>query len=133
MKNLTILHSNDLHGDFLAEEIDAKLMGGVSMLSGYVSTVRQEEKNALYCIAGDVFQGSLIDSDYQGLSTIDILNLIDIDVMSLGNHELDYGISHMLFAGRYANFEVINANFIIKTCIQFFNQTNARCTTVAFG
>ena len=36
IKKLTILHSNDLHGDFLAEELDAKLMGGVSMLSGYV-------------------------------------------------------------------------------------------------
>ncbi len=35
--------------------------------------------------------------------------------MSLGNHELDYGISHMLFAGRYANFDVINANFIVKS------------------
>ena len=34
-KNLTLLHSNDLHGDFLAEKIDEQLMGGVSMLSRY--------------------------------------------------------------------------------------------------
>ena len=45
LKKLTILHSNDLHGDFLAEEIDSKLVGGVSMLSGYVNKVRNEEKN----------------------------------------------------------------------------------------
>ena len=55
IKKLTILHSNDLHGDFLAEEIDEQLIGGVSMLSGYVSKVRREEKNAIYCIAGDMF------------------------------------------------------------------------------
>ena len=36
LKKLTILHSNDLHGDFLAEKIDEKLIGGVSMLSGYL-------------------------------------------------------------------------------------------------
>ena len=48
MKKLTILHSNDLHGDFLAEEVDTKLIGGVSMLSGYVGKVRREEKNAIW-------------------------------------------------------------------------------------
>ena len=42
IKKLTILHSNDLHGDFLAEEVDARLVGGVSMLSGYVNKVRRE-------------------------------------------------------------------------------------------
>ena len=36
-KHLTILHSNDLHGDFLAEKIDEKLVGGVSLLSGYIN------------------------------------------------------------------------------------------------
>lgn len=30
LKKLTILHSNDLHGDFLAKEMDEKLLGGVS-------------------------------------------------------------------------------------------------------
>ena len=32
MKKLTILHSNDMHGDFLAEKIDDNLVGGVSMI-----------------------------------------------------------------------------------------------------
>ena len=36
LKKLTLLHSNDLHGDFLVEKVDDKLVGGVSMLSGYV-------------------------------------------------------------------------------------------------
>ena len=45
LKKLTILHSNDMHGDFLAEQIDERLVGGVSLLSGYVNKVRREEKN----------------------------------------------------------------------------------------
>ena len=44
LKKLTLLHSNDMHGDFLAEKIDCKLVGGVSLLSGYVNKVRAEEK-----------------------------------------------------------------------------------------
>ena len=37
LKKLTILHSNDMHGDFLAEQIDERLVGGGSLLSGYVN------------------------------------------------------------------------------------------------
>ena len=35
MKNLkkTILHSNDMHGDFLAEQIDERLVGGTCTLT----------------------------------------------------------------------------------------------------
>jgi 5'-nucleotidase len=42
-KKLTILHSNDLHGDFLAENVDERLIGGVSRLSGYVNQTRRDE------------------------------------------------------------------------------------------
>ncbi len=69
LKKLTLLHSNDLHGDFLVEKVDDKLVGGVSMLSGYVNKVRREEENVIYAIAGDMFQGSLIDSEFKGVST----------------------------------------------------------------
>ena len=37
LKKLTLLHSNDMHGDFNAEQVDEALIGGVSMLSGYIN------------------------------------------------------------------------------------------------
>ena len=40
VKKLTLLHYNDLHGDFLAEKIGEQLICGISMLSGYVNKVR---------------------------------------------------------------------------------------------
>ena len=110
LKKLTILHSNDMHGDFLSEEVDAGLMGGVSMLSGYISKVRSEEANVIYAIAGDMFRGSLIDSEFQGISTIEIMNLLTPDVVTVGNHELDYGLAHLLFLEKCASFPIINAN-----------------------
>ncbi|MBQ3008097.1 MAG: metallophosphoesterase, partial [Oscillospiraceae bacterium] len=96
-KKLTLLHSNDLHGDFTAENVDEKLTGGVSMLSGYVNKVRREEPNTIYAIAGDMFRGSVIDSEYKGISTIEIMNTISPDVVTVGNHETDYGVAHLLF------------------------------------
>lgn len=114
LEKLTILHSNDLHGDFLAKDTDEKLLGGVSMLSGYINKVREEE-NALYVISGDMFRGSLIDQEYQGISTIEIMNLLAPDVVTLGNHEVDYGIAHLLFLEKCARFPIINANIYITT------------------
>lgn len=114
LKKLTILHSNDMHGDFLAEQIDENLVGGVSFLSGYVNQVRKQEKNVIYAIAGDMFRGSVIDSEYKGVSTIGIMNLLGPDVATIGNHEVDYGLSHLLFLEKCANFPIINANFHIR-------------------
>lgn len=115
LKKLTLLHSNDLHGDFMAEEVDSKLVGGVSLLSGYVNKVRQEEENVIYAIAGDMFRGSIIDSEYEGISTIEIMNMLGPDVVTVGNHEVDYGIAHLLFLEKCADFPIINANLHIKT------------------
>ena len=55
----TLLHSNDMHGDFLAEieQGSGKLIGGLGLLSGYISKVREEEENVIYVIAGIWFKG----------------------------------------------------------------------------
>ncbi len=122
LKTLTLLHSNDLHGDFLAEQVDEKLTGGVSMLSGYISKTRKEEKNVLYAISGDMFKGSLIDQEYKGISTIEIMNLLAPDVVTLGNHEVDYGLAHLLFLEKCAKFPIINANmFLTSNNVRLFN------------
>lgn len=115
LKKLTILHSNDLHGDFMAKEVDKELLGGISMLSGYIDKVRHEEENVLYTISGDMFRGSIIDSEYKGMSTIEIMNMLAPDVVTLGNHEVDYGLAHLLFIEKCAQFPIINANMYITT------------------
>lgn len=113
---LTLLHSNDMHGDFLAEvqEGQGKLIGGLGLLSGYISQVRAEEEHVIYAIAGDMVQGSLIDAEYKGASTIELMNFLSPDVVTLGNHELDYGLPHLLFLEKVANFPIVNANLYMK-------------------
>lgn len=115
-RKMTILHSNDMHGDFLAEQAagGGELIGGLPLLSGYINKVRAEEDNVLFVIAGDMVQGSIIDSDFKGVSTIEIMNYLAPDVVSLGNHEVDYGLPHLLFLEKIANFPIVNANLYIK-------------------
>jgi 5'-nucleotidase/UDP-sugar diphosphatase len=113
---LTILHSNDMHGDFLSEVRggEGKLIGGLALLSGYIRSVRREAENVLYAISGDMVQGSIIDSEYRGISTIEIMNYLAPDVVSLGNHEFDYGLPHLLFLEKVANFPIVNANLYLR-------------------
>ena len=115
-KKFTIIHSNDMHGDFLAE-IGGKpgtTIGGLALLSGYLNKVRAEEEHVLYVVSGDMVQGSLIDSEYKGISTMEIMNYLSPDVVALGNHEFDYGLPHLLFLEKMANFPIVNANLYIK-------------------
>jgi 5'-nucleotidase len=115
-KKFTILHSNDMHGDFLSEAQKGKgeLIGGLALLSGYINQVRKTEENVLYVISGDMVQGSLIDAEYKGISTMEIMNYLAPDVVALGNHEFDYGLPHLLFLEKMANFPIVNANLYIK-------------------
>ena len=92
--HLTILHSNDIHGAFQPEEKDGVMTGGLALLSGYVKEARQEN-GAVYAVAGDLFRGSIIDSEFEGVSTIDLMNVLHPDVATVGNHEVDYGIAHL--------------------------------------
>lgn len=120
-KRFTILHSNDMHGDFFAEVAQeeagqgaGELIGGLALLSGYINRVRAEEENVLYVISGDMVQGNIIDTEYRGISTIEIMNYLAPDVVALGNHELDYGLPHLLFLEKVANFPIVNANLYMK-------------------
>ncbi len=115
-QKITILHSNDMHGDFLAEAggSPGELIGGLALLSGYLNRVRSEEDHVLYVIAGDMVQGSLIDTEYRGISTVEIMNYLSPDVVTLGNHELDYGLEHLLFLEKMASFPIVNANLYLK-------------------
>lgn len=113
---LTLLHSNDMHGDFFSEARvgEDKLVGGLALLSGYIRRVRRETPNVLYTISGDMVQGSVIDSEYRGISTIEIMNYLAPDVVSLGNHEFDYGLPHLLFLEKVATFPIVNANLYLS-------------------
>ena len=120
-KKITLLHSNDLHGDFLPHK-DTPDSGGIVRLCGYVEHARATEGNVVYAMAGDMFRGSVIDSEFMGLSTIDLMNVLNPDVATIGNHEVDYGMAHLLFLEKCATFPLICANL-------FVTMNNARLFT----
>ena len=104
----------EMHGSVDVISLEGKLIGGLALLSGYINKVRREEENVFYVISGDMVQGSLIDAEYKGISTMEIMNYLAPDIVALGNHEFDYGLPHLLFLEKMANFPIVNANLYIK-------------------
>ena len=114
LSKLVLLHSNDIHADFLPEMDSDREVGGLPLLSGYINSVRKAEGNVVYVIAGDMMNGSVMDSDFSGISTLVMINEIKPDAVCVGNHEIDYGVSHALFLDKGASFPLICSNLYIR-------------------
>ncbi len=115
LKRLTVLHANDLHGRLLFQvDKNMVLRGGISMMGDYIKSVRACEKRVFFSISGDVLQEDLRGSDYKGVNTVELINRIHPDAISLGNHEMDYGLAHLLVFKACIEVPVLNANIIVS-------------------
>ena len=97
IKKLIILHANDFHGQisFKISE-DYTLSGGISLLSSYIKKVRSEEPAVFCAICGDILQDNIQNACSKGINTVKLLNLIMSDALSLGNHEMEYGLAYFM-------------------------------------
>ncbi|CUS90574.1 bifunctional metallophosphatase/5'-nucleotidase [Candidatus Kryptobacter tengchongensis] len=114
LEKILILHWNDFHSQNIPMRSicgdSTCYIGGTANLLGLINKFRNEEKNVLVLNAGDDFQGTPISSLTKGRSQIELMNLINPDAMTLGNHEFDYGRDALEENLKIAKFEVISAN-----------------------
>lgn len=114
-KKLTILHANDIHGQLsFTVNSDYELQGGISLMSGYVKRTRQENPATFFSISGDVLQEDIWGSDYKGTNTVSLINYLRPDAISLGNHELDYGLAHLMVFQACIQAPVLCANIMVS-------------------
>ncbi|MBM7454128.1 putative repeat protein (TIGR02543 family) [Acholeplasma morum] len=112
---LDIFYVNDTHGSIERSGYDL----GLAYISNYVNYYRAQNPNGTILLSGgDMFQGSALSNYYMGLSTLNIMNEMGFDAMTLGNHEFDWGIEviQQYFDGAYdnydANFPILAANAV---------------------
>lgn len=114
-KKLTILHANDFHGQIsFTIRDDYTLAGGISLLSSYIKKVRAEEDAVFCAVCGDILQDNIQNSSSKGINTVKLLNLLMSDALSLGNHELEYGLEHLLIFKECIRTPVLCANLIVE-------------------
>jgi 2',3'-cyclic-nucleotide 2'-phosphodiesterase (5'-nucleotidase family) len=96
VQRLTILHFNDLHG-YLQEHKNAegKTVGGLARMTALINQIRAQNDSygvaTLVLHAGDILTGSALSSAFRGLADIAVLNQMQLDATTVGNHEFDFG------------------------------------------
>ena len=104
---LTIMHTNDVHA---AHETNRDGDGGAARQKTVVDQIRGEVDNSLLLDGGDRFTGTLFHIQYRGQDSVQIMNAIGYDAMTLGNHEFDDGDSVLAAFVEGLEFPVVTAN-----------------------
>ena len=95
-----ILHSNDVHGQLTGYAVMAALKESYEAGGAEVYLVD----------AGDFSQGSIYVSTSKGASAVTMMNAVGYDIVTLGNHEFDFGYEQMKRNLDRAGFSVICAD-----------------------
>ena len=86
--DIVIIHLNDVHCGFT----DTIGYDGFVL---YRKELEEKYKNVIAVDVGDHAQGGAIGAISEGESVLEILNKIQFNVITLGNHEFDYGIDQL--------------------------------------
>ena len=97
-----ILHSNDVHG-----AID--LYAAIAALK---ADYEAQGAEVILADAGDYSQGTVYVSVNKGADAVTMMNATGYDVVTLGNHEFDYGYAQLVENMKAAKFQVLCADVL---------------------
>ena len=107
--DIVILHTNDVHGAIAGYAKVAALKDAYEARGAYV----------LLMDAGDFIQGDPTVSTSEGATAVELMNLAGYDVVSLGNHEFDYGYQNLKDLEADADFTIVDANVLYNGQVAF--------------
>ena len=114
VKQLTILHTNDVHSRIEPFPMDGSRnqgLGGVARRSALIKKIRAEEKNVLLLDAGDIFQGTPYFNLYGGELEIKLMSDMGYDAATMGNHDFDNGLEGFYKQLPHADFPILVSNY----------------------
>lgn len=113
-RNITILHTNDVHSRLEPFPMDGgkyQGLGGVAQRASIVNSIRSEEENVLLFDAGDMFQGTPFFNIYKGEPEIKAMSKLRYDAATLGNHDFDGGLENLALQLTHATFTIVISNY----------------------
>ena len=121
-KQITILHTNDMHASFLPHEAywlrtaPKPLVGGFNELAFTVDSIRKTRTATILLDAGDLMTGNPItDREFKGAeggALVEMMNLIGYEGWTPGNHDFDISYANFQKLARIAKFPVFTANLV---------------------
>ncbi|MGC8545137.1 5'-nucleotidase C-terminal domain-containing protein [Athalassotoga sp.] len=117
---LTILETTDLHGHIYPVDYSNNMTTnyGLARIATLIQKIRSQQPNVLLFDDGDLIQGSPLEYyhaaiDNSGIDPmIAIMNYLNYNAMTLGNHEFNYGQDVLRKAIKEANFPITSANVV---------------------
>jgi len=120
VKQITILHTNDVHSHIQPFEKDHAQypgMGGVARRYTLIEEIRRENPNTLLLDAGDIFQGTPYFNFYGGELEFKLMSKLGYDAATIGNHDFDNGIDGLYAQLPHANFCFVSSNYDFSNTI----------------
>lgn len=114
VEQLTILYTNDQHSriePFPDNDPKYPGMGGFSKRAALIENIRKENQHILLLDAGDIFQGTPYFNFFKGELEYKLMNLMQYDAVTFGNHDFDLGVENLLQQMPKASFDFINCNY----------------------
>jgi 2',3'-cyclic-nucleotide 2'-phosphodiesterase (5'-nucleotidase family) len=121
-RTLTILHTNDMHANFIPHEATwskqtpKPMVGGFRELEFAVDSIRRTKPNVLLLDAGDVMTGNpitdLVHKGTEGGALFEMMNMIDYNAWCVGNHDFDISQENLIGLTKIAKFPTLSANLI---------------------
>lgn len=105
-KQITILHTNDIHARAIASSPEM----GLAKLTGIINQYRSDNPNTLLLDAGDAVHGTTFATLVEGESIVKVMNLMGYEAIAPGNHEFNYGSSRLVELSSMMEFPMISAN-----------------------
>ena len=120
---LTIIGTTDLHANIYNYSYeDGKEVDNLGMAKVYsvIQEIRASNPNTILVDNGDTIQGTILSDDLYNTKleekhpVIDVMNFMDYDSMTLGNHEFNFGLDLIDKIAEEAEFSILAANATYK-------------------
>jgi 2',3'-cyclic-nucleotide 2'-phosphodiesterase (5'-nucleotidase family) len=124
---ITILHTNDFHGQLEASGSNP----GIARVAAAVNNLRAAvgSNKVLLVDAGDSMQGSLLSNVQKGVPAVHAFNAMGYNLATVGNHDFDWGQQVLSDRTAQATHPFVVANVVVNDT---GNCTTAGWTTPAF-
>jgi len=109
---ITIIHFNDVYQ--LSGVLSGNVRrGGMSRAAHVIQEERARNPDRTFVVfAGDLLSPSVLSDLFEGEQMVDVLNDLQLDAASLGNHEFDFGVDKLEQRIKESKFPWLNTNLM---------------------
>lgn len=95
-KTIDIYAINDFHGAVEEGQINGYQVAGLGKLMTYLKD-KGDKPNTLLLDQGDTWQGSVYSNNNRGQLITDVMNYVQFDSRTVGNHDFDWGVDPVIY------------------------------------